>query len=71
MVLILAYSSKELPQYWVKVAIRPQSRKLPVKETALTGLEDVAVEFSTGDVSFVRESGREILHIQRGAVYKA
>lgn len=36
-----------------------------------TGLEYVAVEFSTRDVSLVRELGRKILHIQRGAVYKA
>jgi hypothetical protein len=36
-----------------------------------TGLEYVAVQFSTRDASLVRELGREILQNQRGAVYKA
>ena len=40
-------------------------------ESRQTGLEFVAVQFSTRDAGLVRELGREILQTHRGAVYKA
>jgi hypothetical protein len=40
-------------------------------ESRQTGLEFVAVQFSTRDAGLVRELGREILQTQRGAVYRA
>ena len=58
---------EQIPQIFAKVK-RVWSQTV---RSTQTGLEYVAVEFSARDVSLVRELGREILQIQRGAVYKA
>ncbi len=59
-------NGEQLPQIIARV-----KRVWSPSGSAQTGLEYVAVEFSTRDASIVRELGKEILQIQRGAAYKA
>ena len=57
---------EQLPRIIAKV-----KRVWSPMESRQTGLEYVAVQFSTRDASLARELGREILQIQRGSIYQA
>jgi hypothetical protein len=57
---------EQLPRITAKV-----KRVWSPMESKQTGLEYVAVQFSTKDAVLARELGREILQIQRGSIYQA